>query len=368
MKIKKVIISLNNLSIKKFREFEKFENIESYSQIWDKYPMIEGAFDPNKMTKEISTLEPYFATLYLKSKNIEYEIFFNESLFILNDKLYRIRDSIEEIELKTLYFISFRESWQHPFFKILKVLLKKNGGKLSKPNLATMNNVGCMNKFYSIAKLYKYRDLYLQNIAIPYNLKQRDYKKFVNFLKSNLSSRVVIKIDCTQEGKGVIFRDLNQDNIDSILDTHKVKSKEIFIMPSYDIESEYRVYFTKKAKELKIFSIKERVNLTQKEKLFQRENIHIYKNIDVKWSLIDSRDKIEYISKISKKILKKLGYRAGCLEFGVLKNGEILFLEVNQMAGPLTFNRADSENLTKFYISMIENLFHLPFKKGEIRK
>jgi len=362
-KIKLAVISLDVMPQKVYDRFTQMGHLQqkSYLDIWKYYPMIGKPYDSNTMVKETSIIEPYLLLQYLKKENINCRFWYNNSLFIYNDDLYRIMaNKVEKVDLDRLYYFSFRESFHHPFFTILEQLLEKNNGKLSKPNKATMKNTGCMNKMYALIELYSKRKEYLQDVIIPYNLKQADYKVFLEFCHKNIGSKVVFKNDCLQEGKGVIFKNLDEGYdipaLNKSLDKHKLKQKELIIAPAYNIENEYRCYFTN-YKEPKIFAIKQRVNTSDEKDFYDKDNIHIYKNIQVKWLEIkNNSDTFKMASKIAYEMIDIMSYDTGCLEFAITDKEKIVFFEVNQMAGPLPFEGDDCNNMNEYYISMFNNM------------
>lgn len=360
-----IIISLNNLSYNRYEEFKAllFLRDANIEEIWDHHPKVDGHFDPNSMTDEIAVLEPYIIIYHLKSQGYEesqIEIIYDTSLFIHNEKLYEIEDEkIQEIDLEKLLFFSLRESWFHPFYALLDSLLTSKGGKLHKPNKATMENVGCMNKFYCIKALYAHnkREEFLGDIIIPYNIAKKHYPLFLSYIKEHLGDSIVLKQDCIQEGNGVYVKNTDDDTIIPLLNSHKSKNRELFITPLQEIEAEYRIYFSKstpQAKQSKIFSIKQRINTTETSELLTKTNLKIYQNIEVEWKLIPKEsDEHTKASHIAKEILEYLPYRFGALEFAITKENKIVLFEVNQMAGILPFKGEDVRDITEWYGEMV---------------
>jgi hypothetical protein len=58
-------------------------------------------------------------------------------------------------------------------------------------------------------------------------------------------------------------------------------------------------------------------------------------------------------------MLDYLSFDTGCLEFAQTTNGEIVFFEINQMAGPLPFAGEDTKNMTKYYHAIFDNMFKI---------
>ena len=346
----------------KFTNFSKLQNANA-NEIWKHYPSTGlNNYDSNTMVLEASIIETYLLINYLKHNNIKARLWHNNPLFIHNDKLFRIngKEIIEE-KLNNVYFVSLREALSHPFFRLLKIILEKKNGALVKPNMQTMQNAGCMNKLYAILELYEQREKYLGDIIVPFNITNRDHKVFMQYIKENFGSKIVLKKDCVQEGKGVIFKDLSRPNqmqsISNILNTHKAKDRELIISPAYEIVREYRCYFTKHKNKTEIYSIKQRVN-SQDIDVFEKEDITIYKNIAVSWHEVKTNSEIfTFGVKTTKEMLKHLSYDTGCLEFAQTKCGKIIFFEVNQMAGPLPFAGEDTKNMTRYYENIFDEMF-----------
>lgn len=336
---------------------------EDRFKIWDAYPKFGDIYD----TKINSVYEPIFETYltlnYCREIDVPSKIWYQPSLFIYNDNLYRIHGRrILKVDLEKVYFHTLRETMAHPFFSILSILLEKNNGKIAKPNQNTMVNIKCKNKMHAIKLLYKHRSNYLQDIIIPYNIKQKDYNLFMRFVHSNLGDKVVFKNDCIQGGKGVIFRDLSKgyDSPELIesFKKHNSSQNELLITPAYDIQSEYRCYFTYFGNQIKVFSIKQRKTLTQGDDLFTSVNAQIYKSIAVEWVLIDSKtQQFNDISLMAEELIKQMDYDTGCIEFAITKEEKLVFFEVNYMSGPLTYPGQDLEDMDNYYQEIFKNVF-----------
>ncbi|NOQ31428.1 MAG: hypothetical protein GQ570_09920 [Helicobacteraceae bacterium] len=365
MSYKNIIINLDIMQRKVFDKFNTFSQLQfkPADEVWKYYPKTGARnYNPKTMFNEAPIVETLLLLDYIKTKGLKPTFWYNSSLFIFNDDLYSIvgANKVTKINLTDTIFSSMREAWSHPFFGILEQILVNNGGKLAKPNMQTTENAGCMNKFYALKELFKVRKEYLGDFILPYNIKQNEIPTFINFLKENMGEKVVFKYDCIQEGKGVIFKDLSKnsstDEITKIMQNNKVKGKEVLITPAYEIDREYRCYFTNHGRSKKVFSIKQRVN-SEDIDVFEKENIQIYKNISVKWHEVKTdSDVFKFGSKLTKEMLKYMSYDTGCLEFAKTKDGKIVFFEVNQMAGPLPFEGEDTENMTEFYHSIFEKM------------
>ena len=364
-KPQKVILFLDVLAksdYKKFLDLYDQYSDATHTEIWEAYPLIQRKIPKNHKFDKSGILETFLLINYCKKNHIEYEIWYYKSLFVFNDDLFMIENnSIKKIEIFNTIILTMRDNWKHPFFKVLQQVLEKNNGKLARTNEAILNDVGCMNKFYGISKLYAQREQYLQNICVPYILHNSDYGVFVEFLRKNLGEIVVLKTDCKQEGKGIVFRKISSDTqnkeIISFFDTHFYSGKPFFILPALHIKEEYRLYFVRSNESYKIYSIKKRKNILENQDLIGLNNIQIYKNLPVKWEYVayDSKEFLE-ASSIAVKMLDLLNYHTGCIEFVMTQEDEIVFLEVNQMAAPLTFDGEDIEAMSQFYTQIFQNI------------
>jgi hypothetical protein len=363
---KNIIISLDIMQKAVYDKFMSFSHLQfkPAQEIWNFYPKTgKNEYNPQTMFNEAPIVESLLLLDYIKEKNIKPIFWYNSSLFIFNDALYSIKGAqkIVKINLEDTLFVSMREAWSHPFFSILKQILEKNRGKLAKPNMHTMINNGCMNKFFALNELFKHRKKYLQDFILPYNIKQNEIPVFLQFIKQHLGEKIVLKYDCIQEGKGVIFKDLSKENsqqqITELLKFNKMKGKEVLITPAYDIKREYRCYFTHNCNGANVYSIKQRVNSTDID-VYEKNNIQIYKNISVKWHEVktDSQE-FKLGETLTKEMLQFMSYDTGCLEFAQTTDGKIVFFEVNQMAGPLPFEGEDTQNMTQYYHSIFDEMF-----------
>lgn len=359
------IISLDTMTKEVYNKFSKMAHLQNktYLEIWNHYPMCgKGNFNPDTMVKNTSIIESYLLLHYLKKQNIMCRFWYNNALFIYNEKLFRIvGNDVVEIDLKGLYYFSLRESFSHPFYSFLEILLEKNGGKLAKPNKSTMINVGSMNKMHAFKQLFRQREKYLQDVIIPFNLQASDYPVFMKFIKENLGNKIVFKNDGIQEGKGVIFKNIENTieypELKKSLSIHKQKQRELLITPAYDIKDEYRCYFTNYDNQVKVFAIKQRENLTDEKDYYEKEHIHINVNMRVKWHEVkNSSEKFKFAEKIATEMIKLMDYDTGCIEFAITKDDKIVFFEVNQMAGPLPFEGEDTVNMNNFYLSIFDEM------------
>ncbi len=364
----KVILFVDILASSDFKKLlELYEEYKEATtqEIWEAYPLIERKVPKQHKFDKTAILETFLLQNYCNEYNIDLEVWYYKSLFIFNDDLYIIENNqIKKVSINNSVIMTMRDSWKHPFFKILQQILEKNNGKLRRTNEAILNDVGCMNKFYGLSKLYSKRENYIQDICVPYILHNSDYEVFLEFLEKNIAQTLVLKTDCRQEGKGIIVKQpqdpIQKKEIISFFDAHFYKGKPFFITSAYDLIEEFRLYFVKKNDKYEIYSIKQRNNKLNNQELTKLKNIQIYKNLPVKWNYVcKSTEKFQFASQMAQEILNDLDYETGCLEFALTSENKILFFEVNQMAAPLTFDNEDIQSMSSFYTAIFDKAFKI---------
>jgi hypothetical protein len=362
-KIERVVISLDIIPKGNFEIFKRHLpelSSASLDEIWTYYPVRNAAKNRCPVDNQhASFIEPFLLINYLNERDIPYSLWYDNAICIMNDDLYRFTQEgpIKE-NLRGTYFFTLREWFRHPFFTILKTILRQQKGDLVKPNAQSMINPGCMNKFFGLCELYELRSKYIQDIAVPYNLKPHHYPAFVDLIRANMGPHVVFKQDCIQEGAGVMFADLDNKNIiESVspyLARHMNLRQEVMITPAHQIEREFRCYFVKNYR-LKIYAIKERKNVTTLKEMLGKKNIHIGTNIVSKWSAITPGMPDHALAEnIAREMLGFLSYDTGCLEFAITNEGNIVYFEVNPMAAPLPFAGKDLALTNDYYSNLFD--------------
>ena len=73
---------------------------------------------------------------------------------------------------------------------------------------------------------FKKREEFIGDFILPYNIKQNEIQVFLEFIKEKMGSKIVLKYDCIQEGKGVIFKDINKSQLDTLWDITSEATKQ----------------------------------------------------------------------------------------------------------------------------------------------
>ncbi|NDK08140.1 hypothetical protein EOM39_02735 [Candidatus Gracilibacteria bacterium] len=359
MKLKKIYVSFNVASKKEEEELNKLSFL--FNEL-DMNKILEQKL--NKNVDYATTLEIYLLICTLRNKGYDdIELLINPSLFIFNEDLYKIsNNSIIKMKTENVGFFSVRGyNWDHPFFYLLKDIINRKGGILTKTNY--QKSVFTDNgKFRSIGALYKKRNFFLGDIIIPHDIKSYEYNLFKDFVKENIGQKVVIKRNFGEYGKEVYMLDLKdytefqEKKLTDNLDSHLLKTKEIYITAYKKFKNEYRVYFTNFNKKPKIYSIKMKHLKWDEKEIFNEYNFY-YKG-KFTWSDMTNKQMKndgKYIVNISKKYVKNLDYTAGVLEFGEISDGSLMLFEVNHMGASLFTTKEDSDNMGKYYKEIFSN-------------
>jgi hypothetical protein len=364
---KRAIINLDNIPSSVLSEINSFssinyKNIKEILKDFRSYPIKK--FDP---INETLTLEYLILKKLLKQKWIKnIQFFSNKPMFIYNDSFYVIDDSkIKRINLSGLLFISLRWSnWNYPIFHILWELLKIKWWKLAKPN---MNNF-CIPfkwKIYALKSLYKKRKQLIWDIIIPYKILPNNYDLFISFIKEKFWNKVILKKDNTQVWEWVYPIDLeNKTSIKKfkeVMKTHREYLKEVYIVPYYDFFQEYRFYFIKTNKGIKIYSFKiKEVDIINKNRFFEKASFKYWEDVNLNWKYIPNnqwKSKNWRYYKIYLKALeyiKYLDYQTWSLEFWLTKDWKFIFFEVNWMSDPICISEEDLNNMSSYYSDLLD--------------
>ncbi|MDQ7008782.1 MAG: hypothetical protein Q9M94_00645 [Candidatus Gracilibacteria bacterium] len=349
------------------------ENIDSFSflggtsdirNMWDSYYLLGRQNDKNCL-RDLHTLEYYMFRNFLlkkgyKSDNIIPLI--NQSMFLLDDDLYLYKNNKwGKLDIENIAFLSVRgDYWHHPFFHLLKNILKNKNSLLNSLG-GFSGKIQKKNKFYAYSGLYG-KSNNIGHMGVPFNLKEESLDGLIDLIKEKLNKKILLKIDSTSFGMGVIPVNLGNkihfDKFKKYILGHMKFGNEIYIVPYSKFETEYRVYFTKISGVVKIHSIKEKNITNSKKDIFKKENYKYYKNIGLKWSYIKKEDWTFELIKTIEDYINLTKYTVGNLEFGKVSkkykkdNGKYIFFEINYMAGPgcyYGYNNEDINNMSEFY-------------------
>ena len=313
----------------------------------------------------------YLYKLWFSLPQISFEI--NTPRFILNDDIYFIRNGeIQKVDKNDVYgFFSIRGgNWNYPFFIVLNELWKKYKFLVSKSNKLNWC-VPYKWKFYALKDLYLYRKELVWDIAIPYKIySDQDLDIFLNFIKFKFWDEIICKIDNTQVWNWVHPYNLNNTEklwkLKSLLIKYqKSYLQEAYLVPYYDLVDEYRVYFNKIEKDIKIYSLKKKKVLTSKDKILEVNRFTYWEVVKLKWEYIPKsqwegkNSKYKFVINKALEYLKLLNYDTGSLEFWIARNWQFVFFEVNSMSDPVCIDERDVEDMVSYYTDLFNNILQI---------
>jgi len=264
-------------------------------------------------------------------------------------------------------FVTTRDGFKHPFFYLLWSWKINTTISVVKPNFE--NIWGFLDKIHFIWKLWDQRGKYVGNIVIPLVMDARDdsIKKILSFVADKIGSQAIIKNNFWVEGqqvKALDLKDLDKINVTEMANNFfgwKIYNhRSPYFTPYYNIQQEYRVYFTYSKDVVKIFSIKNKYNhLKANQDIFSSDNFS-KSNIDIVWEYCkkDSleQDNNKEIKKACYSIIPKLGLQMWVLELCRTLDNQVRFIEVNPMWGTLMFPWEDEDNIKNYYEDMWSNI------------
>lgn len=362
----KVYICLDSYNTDEIEEIKNYNFLSSSSsqEIFQYFYSKSNSYEENQTVMAYTTSLEYFLfyqhllKLWYNSTHIETLI--TPSMFIYNDKLFIINnEKIEELFIDKVWFFSIRWiDWQHPFFFILKTLLKSKWGKALRNN--DYSNMNTRWKFFALNCLFEKPKELLSNIIIPFNIKEKDYQIFVDFIKSNMWDSILIKKDFYSCWMGNFPIDLwNCDDFQygkfkTSMQNHSNKVEAVYIVPIEKFTEEYRVYFVKWDNKVNIYSVKKKninINIDEVHKMDVFKYWGLYD-----WDYIPLEDfygKYDDAYQWAIKYLQTLDYSFWNIEFWKNENWEFVFFEVNTMWSALPYKWEDTNLLISYY----DNIF-----------
>lgn len=364
-----VYICLDWYNYDELAEIEKYNNNlkeKNSKEIFNKFYSKNNTYEENSKIMEYTTSLEYFMFINYLKENKWYNLkniitLTNPSLFILNNKLYQIKNNkIIQLNINKVWFFSLRWiNWQHPFFFILKSLLKQ------KWSIASRNNdflkMSTRWKFFALNSLYdNWKNNLIWSIIIPFNIKKEDYELFKNFIYNKLWNNILIKKDfysCWEWNFPISlenYDEFQKNKFEKALFNNEMRIEAVYIVPIEKFTEEYRVYFTKIDWKISIYSVKNKsINIDIDE--ITRMDVFKYWWF-FEWDYIDNnelKNNYNFIIKKSIKYIKNLDYNCWNLEFGKNINGKFVFFEVNTMGSVMPYKWEDTKNIIEYY----NNLF-----------
>ncbi len=369
---KKVYLYMGKVTSSVHDEIDRFSflfeewNMET---IWKHWRLMENG-NTLPFMKSVEARELFLFYNYIKKElweKIEFEIIYNEGLFIHNEELFKVKNGeITKMKLKKALFCSLRPACIHPIFFLLEKVLRKKWGQFKKTNFIK-REISLKCKFYALNSLYSERDRFIGNIIIPYNIKEKDYSSFREYMIQEFSSEIVIKKDCTSAWKWVWMIDV--DDYDLVqyekfwkaMSTQNSFNQSIYITRYENFEEEYRFYFTKEARDIQIYSVKKKKVLTERKDVLGAEWFEYNKDVRLLWEYIENdswKKKYKKEYDFAKKYIKRLDYINGALEFWKTVEWKMIFFEVNAMAAPICYKWEDEKNMIKYNLAIFKDVIN----------
>lgn len=372
----KVYYFLHNLSLEDFKFFrDKVTEIKNTSDVdvvlW-KY--VHRIWEPYTWrTQRAAFVEAcVFITSYLRERNgniSDIEWVYSKNFLAYNDDVYEFSNN-NWLKITTpALFVTSRDSWKHPFFLYLLKVWTKNGITVVKPNM----NIQITNRdkiSYTI-KLWKFRKLYLGDVVIPLlmNPSVDRIKSLMGFVWEHMWNQAIIKNNYWVQWKNVQALDVasvmdNPDKLESIKKdfyAHKIySSQSAFLTNYYDIQKEFRLYYTNTEEGIEIYSVKNRINSTKDWKSIFNQTDYTYNSLNIQWDYLSPKAfKADYkeVHEAARDIIPFLGLDVGVLELCKLQDGGIRFIEVNPLWWTLLHHWEDEKNIKDYYLNMWKKAF-----------
>jgi hypothetical protein len=283
-------------------------------------------------------------------------------------------NNLEEIKnnWKTIFCTS-RYDFYNPFWFLWEKLSKINDKfpKLLYPNKKLDNYYKSNDKIWFIMNIYDKREELIWDFMISlFKFKSTSDIKWVLELRKNKTwkDNLVLKLSWWSDNwKHIQLIDINEylDRQD-LLEYIKLKYinfineywSNVYFIDYYNIDIEYRLYLSrnKKSWKYKLYSLKNKINLTDKESLYSKENFSTWNNIKVKWELWDEKNISKKILNYWKMVLDKNNIDVSVIEFVKTQEWDIRFLEINTLWWSLMFEWQDEENIKKRVDSLWGNI------------
>lgn len=302
---------------------------------------------------------------------------YKQNMVILNDDLWLFENNnwVKVSWDKNTYFFTSRYWFMNIFWAFWEELSKTNPDfpKLVFPNKYLINVR--KEKIRFIMNAYEKRKEIIWNFMLPlmYTRSTESIKNLILLWNNEVWVKdiVIKKSRATDNGKDITLLNIDEylkddQKIDYLFLKYISKTSEwdsgIYFTSHFDIDKEFRFYYSidNNTWKYRLYSIKEKVNLTQKEELLNKTTLSTWHNLRVRWNLLEKKDIDEKLLKMAEYILKKNKIEVWVIEFVKLKNGEYRFLEINCLWWSMMFDWKDEEDI-KDHIS---NWWNYLYKKN----
>lgn len=297
-------------------------------------------------------------------------VILNNDLWIYNEiDLNWDRISTEE----NIYFFASRFSSWNVFWSFFEELSKINKyfPKLIFPNKDLTYTR--QEKITFIMNTYEKREEMIGNFMLPllYNRSKEAIKWLLLLWKQEIwEKRILLKKSWwTDNGKHITLLDVDEYiNNDQKLDYLFLKyisytsefDPQIYFTTFYDIESEFRLYYIKDKIDCtyKMYSAKQKINLTTEDVLLSKINLRTWQELMVKWELLELDIIPGRIQELAEYTLNKNHIEVWVIEFIRTHHWEYRFLEINCLWGSMMFDGKDEENIKSMILDWWSYLYN----------
>ncbi len=316
---------------------------------------------------------------WIKPDNINWV--YKQNMVILNDDLWLFDNNKRQKVswAKDVYFFTSRYWFMNIFWSFWEEISKVNKKfpKLIFPNKNLINTR--KEKIRFIMNIYERRKEIIWDFMLPlmYTRNTDSIKQLLLLWKQEvwINDILIKKSWATDNGKHITILKIdeyleNEQKIDYLFLKYISKISEwnsgIYFTSYFNIDKEYRLYYSINNKTLKykIYSAKQKINITQKEELLKKTTLSTWHNLRVKWKLLNKNRISNKLKEIAEYILNKNNIEVWVIEFIKLKNGTYRFLEINCLWWSMMFEWRDEEDIKEH----ISNWWNYLFKINNLTK
>lgn len=374
-----------NIKYKNFFE-ETIKKLSSYNDIDNKISdnfMLRGDTSTYKWFNDWFLFEALLFIKYIWKKYwvkpLEIKWLYKNNMVILNEDLYVDYDwKWESTYWKDTYFFTSRMFYDDIFWSFWDKLssLDNKFAKL----VSTNKNISStrIEKLTQIMNIYEDREKLIWDFMLPlmYQKSLNDISNILNLWKDKTKKDdLVIKWSYWVDNWKLIKLIKISDYIwiDEKLEYLYLKffqylktNSNIYIIDFYNNSEEKRLYFTRdyKIKDYNLYSVKEKINITQKEELFDKTSFSTWNNIKMKWKLWDKSKISDKLLNIAKSIYERNNLDTWAIEFMKNDKWEWRFLEINCLWGALMYKWEDEINMK----NRILDMWHYNYTKEKNKK
>lgn len=330
----------------------------SLNEIKDNYiPRIDEKFIDWTINK--ATFFEFFIFLEFCEKNkidfLNVEPILDFNVVVNDNKMILFRNNEKFVLTKKDFVIWLRNNFSNQLYEIFSnftnIIIPDRKKSYRYDKMSVISLILEKTNYSKISDIY-------WDISILFLTNNEENINIINFLIKKYDKFIIKTID-SEMGKWVYSFDKNDpiffNKIINFLNDYSTTRQPLYITPFFDIEIEYRIYYTYIDNKVKIYTwkIKNNNNL---EDAFRKWKLEMYKELDVSFNYfeVDNFDKrnIDFVCEI----IKLVWWKVWVLEFIKAKNNKLYLMEINHLWRLLTCNKKDIDNLSKFYMNIYQDL------------